>query len=573
MHRNSSRLLPLTSIVAALFIVAAAVQAATNNWPKWRGPDSSGAVHDANPPLEWSETKNVKWKVKLPGRGSSTPIIWQDKIFIQTAINTGKKADPPAKEDEAKKAAASERTNGREILLAQATQDDAKKEARSVSDGVKKDDAKSDAPKGDEQKGDEPRRGGRGGFGQGGDRGPGGRGPGGPGGPGGFGQGGRGGRGGGGGFGRGAPPTEVHQFVLLCIDRATGKTVWEKIAREELPHEGHHRDHGFASHSPVTDGQHVIAYFGSRGLHCYDMNGNLLWSKDLGRMRTANGFGEGSSPALYKNTVIVNWDHEDEDFIAAFDKITGDELWRKPRDEKTTWGTPLVVEHNGRVEVIIGATGRSRSYDLATGEQIWEAEGLTANAIPSPVGKGDMVYLMSGFRGAALRAIRLGGSGDLTKTDSIVFQLSKATPYVPSPLLYDNRLYFFSGNNAVLSCYDATTGEPIVEAKRVEGLQNVYASPVAAAGRVYLVGRNGTTTVIKHVGADAAAAAKKAKAESNKDADKSDDKDSKAADTGPTYEVLATNQLDEGIDASPAIAGNEIFLRGAESLYCIAETK
>jgi outer membrane protein assembly factor BamB len=273
---------------------------------------------------------------------------------------------------------------------------------------------------------------------------------------------------------------------------------------------------------------------------------------------------------LYKNTVVVNWDHEGEDFIAAFDKNTGDELWRKSREEKTTWGTPLIVEHNGRVEVVTGATGRSRSYDLATGEQLWEAEGLTANAIPSPVGKGDMVYLTSGFRGAALRAIRLGGSGDLTKTDSIVFELSKATPYVPSPLLYDNRLYFFSGNNAVLSVYDATTGEPIVEAKRVEGLQNVYASPVAAAGRVYLVGRNGTTTVIKHVGADAGSA-KKAKAD--KDDEKSDAKDSKDAESGPKFEILATNQLDEGIDASPAIAGDEIFLRGQESLYCIAETK
>ncbi len=354
----------------------------------------------------------------------------------------------------------------------------------------------------------------------------------------------------------------------MCLDRATGKTLWEKVAREELPHEGHHRDHGFASHSPATDGTHIIAYFGSRGLHCYDMNGNLLWQKDLGRMRTANGFGEGSTPALYKNIVVVNWDHEGEDFIAAFNKTTGDELWRKPRDVRTTWGTPHIVEHNGRVEVVTGATERIVSYDLATGEQLWEAEGLTSNVIPSPVSAGGMVYLTSGHKGSALRAIRLGGSGDISKSESVVWKLSKATPYVPSPLLYGNRIYFFSGNNAVLSCFDAKTGEPIVDAKRIEGLQNVYASPVGAAGRVYLVGRNGTTTVIKHVSAAAAPASKKA--ETGKDSEKKDDKE---ADSGPTYEILATNKLDEGIDASPAIAGDEIFLRGNESLYCIAETK
>ncbi len=182
-----------------------------------------------------------------------------------------------------------------------------------------------------------------------------------------------------------------------------------------------------------------------------------------------------------------------------------------------------------------------------------------------------MIYLTSGFRGAALCAIRLGGSGDISKSDSVVWKLSKATPYVPSPLLYDNRIYFFSGNNAVLSCFDAKTGEPIVDAKRIEGLQNVYASPVAAAGRVYLVGRNGTTTVIKHV--TAAAPAKKAEAEKDSEKKDGDKKDEKAPDSGPTYEILATNKLDEGIDASPAIAGDEIFLRGNESLYCIAETK
>jgi outer membrane protein assembly factor BamB len=244
------------------------------------------------------------------------------------------------------------------------------------------------------------------------------------------------------------------------------------------------------------------------------------------------------------NTVVVNWDHEGEDFIAAFDKTTGDELWRQTRDESTTWSTPLVVEHNGKSQVIVGATGSIRSYDFKTGEPIWHAGGLTRNVIPSPVSLGDMVYLTSGYTGQSLKAIRLGATGDVEGTDSIVWQLGrgKGTPYVPSPLLYKGRLYFFSGNDAILSCYDALSGEPIAVMKRIEGLRGVYASPVAADDRVYLVGRNGTTTVIKH-----------------------------AAERTEEFEILSTNALDDPIDASPAIVGNEIFLRGHEHLYCIAE--
>jgi outer membrane protein assembly factor BamB len=491
----------LALVLFAVAAVSAAV--ADQEWPQWRGPLASGASPDANPPIKWSETENIKWKVKLPGRGTSTPIIWGDKVFIQTAIATGKKIEPPASKEAA---------------------------AKDTTSTTKGSDAKGSDSKGESAKSDD--KGARGGQRRGG--------------PGDGGKG-RGGRGGGrGGFGRGGPPpTEVHQWVLMAIDRATGKTLWQKTAREEVPHEGTRvEDHGFASHSPATDGQHVIAFFGSRGLHCYDMDGNLKWQKDLGRMRVANTFGEGASPALHGNTVVVNWDHEGEDFIAAFNKATGDELWRTPREEGTTWSTPFVVVHDGRAQVITAATNRLRSYDLATGQQIWEADGkMTRNVIPSPVGQGDMVYLTSGFKGASLLAIRLGSSGDISGTKAVVWQHGKDTPYVPSPLLYDNRLYFFSANRAELSCFDATTGEPVVPKKRIEGMEgNVYASPVAAAGRVYLVARNGSAVVIKHA-------------------------------TGPAddFEVLATNVLDEGIDASPALAGNELFLRGAESLYCIAE--
>jgi outer membrane protein assembly factor BamB len=445
----------LTAAVIApgLLLSAPADQA----WPQWRGPLANGVAPKADPPISWSETSNVKWKLKLPGYGTSTPIIWENQVFVHTAISAKKAeakaapADPPAAEPGQPR---SERGRG---------------------------------------------------------------------GPGGM---------------RSEKPNEAYQFTLLSIDRSSGKVAWQKTLREEVPHEGHHPDHGFASGSPITDGEHVISYFGSHGLHCLDLNGNVIWQKDLGKMQTRNGFGEGSSPALYGRVLVVNWDHEGADFIVAFDKANGKELWRQPRDEPTGWSTPLIVKHNNRLQVVVSAPGKVRSYDLATGKLVWECAGMTENSIPSPVTGNDMVYATSGFRGAALLAIKLGRTGDLTGTDAIAWSHNKSTPYVPSPLLYDDRIYFFAGNNGTLSCFDAKTGKPYYEAERLNGLFGVYASPLGAAGRVYILGRDGGALVIK----------------------KSD-----------KLEVMATNKLDDRFDASPAAVGRELYLRGHESLYCIAQ--
>jgi outer membrane protein assembly factor BamB len=233
--------------------------------------------------------------------------------------------------------------------------------------------------------------------------------------------------------------------------------------------------------------------------------------------------------------VIVN-DNEKQQFIAAFDKNTGKQIWKETRDEGTSWATPLIVEHDGKAQIVTDASRKIRCYDLATGKLLWECGGLTANVIPSPVGDSDTVYCMSGFQGNSLLAIKLGRSGDLAGTDAIAWTHKKSTPYVPSPLLYQDKLYFCANNNAVLSCLDAKSGKPVFDAERIEGLNGVYAAPVGAAGRVYLAGRNGATVVLK---------------------------------AGDKFEILATNKLNDKFDASPIAIGKDLFLRGRENLYCI----
>jgi outer membrane protein assembly factor BamB len=235
---------------------------------------------------------------------------------------------------------------------------------------------------------------------------------------------------------------------------------------------------------------------------------------------------------------VVNWDHEGESFIAALDKRTGKERWRVPRDEKTSWSTPLIVENGGRAQVITSATSRVRSYDLATGELIWQASGMTANAIPTPVYADGLVFLTSGFRGNALMAVKLAEArGDITNSPAVVWRYDRDTPYVPSPLLYGEELYFLKSNNGILSAFEAKTGKKLYGEQRLEGVPNVYASPVGAGGRIYVAGRDGGVAVVQQ---------------------------------GPEFKLLALNRLDDGFDASPVPVDDELYLRGRKYLYRIS---
>ncbi len=435
--------IPLGFAAVLLVLSTIALNGAVNdarNWAQWRGPEMSGVSRTAKPPVEWSETRNIKWKVQIPGRGSSSPVVWNDRIFLLTAVPVGISGDAQH-----------------------------------------------------QPRGALPQRG-------------------------------------------------VHQYKVLALDRKTGKTVWEHTARQEEPHEAAHQDNGsWASSSAITDGEHVFAYFESRGLYAYDMNGKPIWNADFGDKQMRNQFGEGSTPVLFGNTLVVVWDHLNQpSYVIALDKRTGKELWRVDHPEMDTWATPLVVTHEGRQQVIVNAMNKVRSFDLQTGKLVWEGPGTTMNVIPSPVSGNGMVFIMSGFRGNNLKAIKLAeAKGDIATSGAIAWQLDRDTPYVPSPLLYDNILYFLKTNNGLLSAFDAPSGKPHYQVQRIaKAMGEVFASPVGADGRVYIVARDGVTTVIKH---------------------------------GTTYEVLAENSLDDGFDASPALVDGEIFMRGYKYLYAIGQ--
>ena len=415
----------------------------SENWHQWRGPDGTGVSATANPPVRWSESENIKWKVDIEGRGTSTPIIWGNKVFVLTAIDTGKK-DPsiPDPQDQPK-------TNFFDIKR----------------------------------------------------------------------------------------PNTEHAFVVMCLDRESGKELWRDIANSKIPHEGAHNDNDFASASPTTDGKHLYCWFGSAGLFCYDLEGNKIWERNLGEAKVGSSLGEGCSPVLHDGKLVIVRDHAGQSTIEVLDAKTGATIWRHDREEDNAWATPPVIRHSGRTQVITAASGFVRSYDLDSGEVIWQCSGLTGNVIPCPVIQGDYVICMSGYQGYAAMAIPLTETGDISDSDRILWRIDRGTPYIPSPLLYDGLLFFNQSNQSILTCLDAETGEVAYGPKRVGELSNVYSSPVGAANRVYITGRNGTTLVLKR---------------------------------SAEFEELATNRLDERFDASPALAGDQLFLRGAKHLYCIS---
>jgi outer membrane protein assembly factor BamB len=342
-------------------------------------------------------------------------------------------------------------------------------------------------------------------------------------------------RGPGGGAGAGVE----HKLLVMALDRRTGKVLWQQTAATAMPHEGYHQRYGsFASYAPVTDGKLVWALFGSYGLYCYDVDGALKWKKELPRMKMKMSFGEGGAAVLNGSRLILNLDQESGSFIAVLDKMTGKELWRKDRAELSSWSTPLVVNDGARQHIIVSASGKVRAYDLESGEVVWECAGLGANVIPAPVVSGGLVVVMSGFRDPNLLAIRLGGKGDLTGSDAIVWTNQRGNSYTPSPVLHEGKLYFVT-DNGMLSCFDAATGKPYYQQQRLPKAYNFKASPVAAGGKLYLATEEGDVVVVR---------------------------------LGEKFEVAATNSFaDQSFIASPVVVDGAIYLRSREGLYCVRQ--
>ena len=402
---------------------------AKDAWRQWRGPNNNG-VAESDGPLNFSDTENVKWRIAIPGRGNSTPVISGRTMYLTTAV---------------------------------------------VSE---KDDGEGEFP--------------------------------------------------------------LYDFLVLAIGKDTGKELWRRTATSAKPHEGYHQQYGsFASNSPVTDGEVLIANFGSRGVYAYDMEGSLLWKKDLGLMYMVLAFGEGIAPVLHRDSLIIQNDHEGDSYIVVLDKNTGEERWRAARDERSSWPQPVVVPFGGRDQLITSST-RVRSYDLKTGELIWEAAGLGANAIPAVINVNDeMVIAMTGFRNPNLLAIRLGGNGDITDNpDYVKWTNQKGNAYTASPVLHDGILYFVT-DRGLVNAFDAVTGEKYYHQQRLPATYTFKASPVAANGKLYLASEEGDVIVLK---------------------------------MGKEYAVLAVNKMgDEMFVSSPVIVDGILYLRSQDELFCIGD--
>lgn len=427
-------------IFISIAVNSALIAQSVDSWTAWRGPNQNGtASKTARPPIRWSNTENIAWTAELPGTGTSTPIVWDGKIFVLSAKPTDRKADSPVAMDERMKT---------------------------------------------------------------------------------------------------TPPNVFFQFILTCVDLNSGKRLWSRVCVEEVPHEGRHPTHTYAGSSPTTDGKRLYVSFGSRGIFAYSFDGDPLWNTDLGDMITRRGWGEAVTPVVHNGSLIVNWDQEEGSFITCLDAESGEAKWKTPRpNEVTSWNTPLVTEVDGKAVAVVNGTHRVRAYDLASGQELWSCGGQTVNAIPSPVRFGDHAIVMSGYRGSNASSIPLKSRGEISASADVSWAIKGGTPYVPSPLLVGNRLYFTSTNRNVLSIINAATGERLAEPMRLTALRNIYASPVATADHIYILDREGTCVVLS---------------------------------IGDDPELIAVNKLNDTTDASPVIIGNQLLIRSWNKLYCIA---
>jgi len=432
-------------IIALTFIVAFSPTAnAQVNWPQFRGPNA-GTSQGEKLPLKWSTTENVEWKIEVPGRGWSSPVVWNGRIFLTTVEKKG--------EYEA-----------------------AKKGLYFGGERMK-------------------------------------------------------------------PSADEHRWLVMCLDFATGKTLWRHEAAKGKPAGPIHIKNSYASETPITDGERLYALFGNQGLYCYDLDGKPLWSKPIPALPTKFGWGTASSPVLHGDKLFIANDNEKASYLLALDKKTGKELWRVERDEKSNWATPFVWTNEKRTELVVNGTNKVRSYDL-DGNVLWEMKSASQITIPTPFARHGLLYIGSGYvldPNKPIVAIRPGASGDITlpaDKDSSAFvawRQKKAGPYNPSFLVYGDLMYVLY-DQGMLGCYDAKTGTMVYDRERLGGMFTV--SPWAYRNKVFALNEDGVTTVVE---------------------------------AGKAFQIVGKNSLDEMCMATPAVYGDSLLIRTLTKLYRIRE--
>lgn len=352
-------------------------------------------------------------------------------------------------------------------------------------------------------------------------------------------------------FGGERPASKAeHRWVVYAVDFNTGKIKWEREVYKGIPQaaQSRHLKNSYASETPVTDGERVYAYFGNVGLFVFDMNGKPLWSKKFGTFKTRYGWGTAASPAVYKDRIYIVNDNDEQSFIVAFNKKTGEEIWRADRKEGTNWATPYIWENEQRTEIVTSGTGRVRSYDL-NGKLLWEFSGMSSIAIPTPFSKFGLLYIASGYVGDQHRpvyAIRAGATGDIslqkgeTSNQYISWYQPQAGPYNTSPIIYGDN-YYTLYDRGFFTAHEAKTGKEIYGKQRIDEATTAFtSSPWAYNGKIFALSEDGDTFVIE---------------------------------AGSQFKVIGKNSLDEFCMATPAIARGSLIIRTASKLYRIAKQK
>lgn len=426
-----------------------ALTSAAQNWPSFRGPAASGVADKQNLPISWDAARgsNIHWKTPIPGLAHSSPIVWENRIFVTTAVSS---------------------------------RDGASFKRGLYGDGNASDDV------------------------------------------------------------------SPQKWKLLCIDRNSGRILWERTASEGAPKDKRHIKATYANSTPAVDGEVVVALFGSQGLYAYDLDGTLLWKRDLGRLDTGAydlpgyEWGTASSPIVYRNKAIVQCDRQKGSFIAAFDRKTGSPIWRTERDELPSWGTPTVYAGKLRAELIANGSNFIRGYDPETGKELWRLGGSSKITAPTPVSASDLIVVASGRRPEApIFAIRAGASGDITQNKSVAWHKEQRGSYMPTPLIYRGYVYVL-GNAGVFDCYELDSGKEIYRQRLPHSGSGFSASPVASDGRIFLPSEDGDIFVVK---------------------------------AGPRFELLKKNEMGESLMATPAIAGGLLLVRAEHHLWAIGSER